>query len=653
MTWTLERQPVRETGWGTPRRSRSIGDTVTLPAVAGALTVATYLYYGYTYAGWPGTAMLDFVLRVNGELQTDWQTDQPAPHFFVTHLLALAPGSWLEGVVLTLWIVGLLVLWGGFAEMCRALGASRFVALGAGLVAIPTGFGGFGWSEPIFGSMYPSQTAFAFSVAALPAALFGRRALAGALVGLAMLAHPSAGALAVPVVAVVLVATVGWTWRGAARFTIPLVALAVPALAPIVVGQGSPSTLSTRERFELLAIVRQPHHVLYSEFGGYEYARTALWAVLALVAVALLWRCRRARALAAGGVIALLGLAVGGIASELERPLLLLQAQLGRLSPFVVLVGIVAGAAALARVAGSWSAAILFATAIVVHPVANGLSGSLVSVSGVAALVLLVALVTATLVSRQVSRLLDGPIGWGLAALGAAGAVLLLAFALMTPSYRTVTARTAVVDLLAPATLLVCLALAAIGAGGLALLRTSRVVRVPSGRSVVVAPVLAAVVLANAVALVEADAYVAAQSTADRDWRDIAVTTRFRTAPDDLILTPPQNSGFRFLSHRPVVVEFGSFRYDSEDVNWARRIADATGDPRAVDPDFGTDVFARNALMREAYDRNIERSRLPICRYDVSYVVAEIPVSVPPWLERVAANETYALLRVRPGACSS
>ena len=420
MTSTLERGQTLETRPPARRLpTTSVRSAVALAAVTGALTVATYLYYGYAYAGWPGTAMLDFVLRVNGELQTDWQTDQPAPHYFITHLLALVPGSWLESVVLTLWILGLLVLWGGFAEMCRGLGASRLVALGAGLVAIPTGFGGIGWSEPIFGSMYPSQTAFAFSVAALAAALFSRSALAGLLLGFAMLAHPSAGTLAVPVVAVVLVAMVGRTWRGAARFGVPLVTLAVPALVPIVVGQGSPSTLSARERFELLAIVRQPHHVLYSEFGGYEYARTVLWGSLGLVAVALLWRCRRARALAAGGLIALVGLAIGGVASELERPLLLLQAQLGRLSPFVVLVGVVAGAAALARVAGAWAAAALFTIAVIAHPIANGLSGSLVSVSGVAALLLLLALVAAALASRHASRQVAGSVGWGIAALGA------------------------------------------------------------------------------------------------------------------------------------------------------------------------------------------------------------------------------------------
>jgi hypothetical protein len=230
--------------------------------------------------------------------------------------------------------------------------------------------------------------------------------------------------------------------------------------------------------------------------------------------------------------------------------------------------------------------------------------------------------------------------------------VLLLTFALMTPSYRTVTARTAVADLLTPQAFLVCLVIATTVAGTLFLLRTSRLVRLARPGSIVVATVLGAVLLANAIALVGADAYVASPSRSDRDWRDIAATTRALTAPDDLVLTPPQNSGFRFLAHRPVVVEFGSFRYDSEDVNWARRIADATGDPRTVDPDFGTDVFARNALMREAYDRNVERSRVPICRYRVSHVVAEIPISVPSWLERVAANETYALLRVRPGACS-
>jgi hypothetical protein len=165
--------------------------------------------------------------------------------------------------------------------------------------------------------------------------------------------------------------------------------------------------------------------------------------------------------------------------------------------------------------------------------------------------------------------------------------------------------------------------------------------------------VLAVLLLANGVALAKAEAFISAPDPAARDWRQIAAVTRAVTEPEDVILTPPQNSGFRFFSHRPVVVEFGSFRYDSEDVNWARRIADVTGDPRTVDPRFGTDVAARNELMAEAYDRQVERSRGAICEYAVDYVVAEAPVAEPQWLVRVAANATYALLRVKSDACVS
>ncbi len=650
----LAQRPATQPALRLPRvdqvGSGAISYVISLAAVSATLTTATYLYFGYTYGTWPGTAMLDFVLRAKGELANDWQTDQPAPHWAVTHFLALFPESWLEPLVLLLWIVGLVVLWAGFAEICRALGTARLVALGAGLVAVPTAFGGIGWSEPLFGSMYPQQTAFAFSVAALAAALFGRCALAGVLVGTAMLVHPSVGALSVPIAAVALIVIVGWSWRAAARFTVPLLLLAAPALMPIASSQGSRSSLSARERFELIAIVRQPHHVLYSHFGGYEYTRTVLWACLGAAGAALLWSRRPVRALAASAVAAVVGLAVGGAVSAAEAPLLLVQAQLGRLSPYVVLVGVVIGAAALARDAGGWGAAVLFATAFMAQPIANGLSGSLVSVSGVAAGVLLVALGLAVALERGLLHLRgERPVRW-LAAAGLLSATLLVAFAVSAASYRTTTVRDGFTAVLTPGTVLVCAVVflaAVIASRSL----EGTVFASRPRQSLVQGAVLAALVTANAAVLVRADAYIPGVDPADRAWRNIAAVTRASTKPTDVIMTPPQNSGFRFLSHRAVVVEFGSFRYDSEDVNWARRMADTTGDPRTVDPGFGTNVYARNALIASSYDRNVEHTRVPICRYGASYVVAEAPAAVPAWLVRVAANSRYVLLRVKPGAC--
>jgi hypothetical protein len=613
-------------------------EPLALAGVAAVLTAATYLHYGYAYGGWPGTAMLDFVLRVNGELQRDWQTDQPAPHFAVTHFLALFPDSWLEGAVLALWIAGLLVLWGAFALLVRSLGGGHLAALGAGLVAIPTGFGGIGWSEPLFGSMYPSQSAFAVSVAALAAAVRGRSAAAAVLVGIAMLLHPSAGALAVPLVGVALVSIVGWSRRHAIRFLVPLAVLGIPAVLPIAIGQGQPSSLSTRERFELLALVRQPHHVLFSRFEGYEYLQTTLWGLLGVVAIVLLRHRREALALAVAGVAALVGLGMGALASAAEAPLLLLQAQLGRLSPFVVLIGIVAGSVALVRAGGLLGLGGLFAAPLLAPAVANSVSDESVSVSGVEAGLLLAVLAVALAV-EPVRREVRG-LATVVIAAGAAG--LLLAIAVGMDSYRTTTLG-AVLD---PSTVLLALVLGAAGVAAVVLGRSR--IAVADG-----AAFAAVLFLANGAALLRADGYNVGLDEMEADWRAIAAVAREVSAPEDVILTPPHGSGFRFHSHRAVVVEFGSFRYDSEDVNWARRIADATGDPRTVDPDFGGDAYDRNALLAEAYDRRVESSSLPVCRYGAAYVVAQTPVAVPAWLEPVAANDSYELLRVKPGACQA
>ena len=611
-------------------------EPLALAAVAAALTAATYLHYGYAFGGWPGTAMLDFVLRVNGELQNDWQTDQPAPHFAITYFLSLFPESWLEGVVLVVWIAGLLVLWGAFALLCRSLGGGHLVALGAGLVAIPTAFGGIGWSEPLFGSMYPSQSAFAFSVAALAAAVRGRSATAAVLVGVAMLLHPSAGALAVPLVGVALVAIVGWSRREAIRFLVPLALLAIPALTPIVIGQGSASSLSTRERFELLALVRQPHHVLYSRFEGYEYLQTSLWGLLGVAGIFLLRHRREAFALAVAGTTALIGLGIGAIASAAEAPLLLLQAQLGRLSPFVVLIGILAGAVALVRAGGLLGLGALFATPLLAAAIANSIADESVSVSGVEAGLLLAVLAVALAV-EPVRGEVKGLVP---VVVAAAAAGLLLAVASGVDNYRTATLG----DVFDAATILLALVLAVATAAAAVL--GGRRVAVGAG-----AAFAAVLIVANAAALVRADAYDVELDQGEADWRAIAAVARRVSGPDEVVLTPPHGSGFRFHSHRAVVVEFGSFRYDSEDVNWARRIADSTGDPRTVDPGFDGDAYDRNALLAETYDRQVESSRLPVCRYGVSYVVAQTPVAVPEWLEPVAANDTYELLRVKSGAC--
>ena len=637
-------EPASHTGSAPERAVQALS----LAGVACALTTATYLYFGYIFGAWPSTALLDFVVRIKGELRNDWQTtNQPAPHWVMAHFLALFPDSWLRGAVFAVSLLGFLVLWAGLAEICRALDVDRVGALAIGLVAVPTAFGGIGVSDPIFQTMYPNQTAFAFSVAGLGAALWRRPLLAGAFAGAGVLVHPSAGALGVPVVAAAAFGMLGWSWRAAARFVVPVVLLALPAVVPVVVDQGPPSHLSTRARFELLAVVRQPHHVLYGDFPSYEYVRTALWIGLAAVATALLWRRRPARALALAGAVAIAGILVGAMASVEKGPLIIVQAELPRLSPYLVLVGIVVAGAAVIRLAGYWGAALLGAIPVVVHAVASGVPRTWMSVSGAEAVLVLVVLAASLVVRRVAVARLEV---W-LLALAVVTAALLFAFAVTSTSYLNLTPHLALLELRARRSLGLASLLALLGAATCVAVAARFFSGRGSLRLVVAIAAVVAVVGANAAALVRAEAYGTPLSPDDAAWRQIAAATRSVSQPSDIVLTPPQNSGFRFFAQRPVVVEFGSFRYDAQDVHWAQRIADATGDPRTVSPSFGTDVAARNRLIADDYDRHVERSRLPICRYHVAFVVAQAPVHVPPWLVRVTANRFYTLLRVKHDAC--
>jgi hypothetical protein len=130
-------------------------------------------------------------------------------------------------------------------------------------------------------------------------------------------------------------------------------------------------------------------------------------------------------------------------------------------------------------------------------------------------------------------------------------------------------------------------------------------------------------------------------------YKQIARAAEQASRPGDLVMTPPDQGGFRTFSHRAVIVEFGTFRYGKGDSEWVQRVTDLTQDPRILDPALGHNAYARGPLIAGAYDRVAATSELPICRYRPDFAVLRAAVPKPAWLEPVAANGIYALYRVK------
>ena len=549
-----------------------------------ALSVATWLYFGYRWKVWPQPGFFDHVLRYDGQLHNDWHTSLPPVHWAFTHVLGLVPPEHLESALLVSWIAGIVLLWIGFVALANRFGLGLAATLGAGLVAIPTGFGGVGVSETLFGFLYPTAPAFALAVCALAALAHRRPALAGACLGLATIVHPNVGALSAAVIAPAVLLLPG-PWRAnTVRLAVPLALLALPALALTASQQTGGGNLSSHQAYELLAVVRQPHHMLFSFFPPSEYLRLGLWLALGTLGVVLLWRMLAARIAAVVMGLVLVGLAVGAAAGEAGSPLLLVQLQLSRLSPFIVLLGVLAGAGVLARFAPRLAPALLALCLVLTTPLLDRLG---VELSGTRyAMWPTASLVIACLV--------------GAAILGAA-------------------------------------------------VLSGRLPRVPTG--VAVAAAVVAVAGAGVDLVARHHERVGDRTAQDIAYEDVALHARWLTRDGEVVITPPDLDGFRMFSHRPVVVEFGTFRYGEGDTEWVRRMDDLTGDPAALAPALGTDVIKRVARIGSSYDRHVAATPAPACKYHARYEVARIAVPVPPWLERVYANDMYQLLRLRPGTC--
>jgi hypothetical protein len=561
-----------------------------LPVVV--LSVLTWLCLGYRYEIWPQPELLVFSLRYDGQLQGDWFADGQPVHWAVSNLLGLLPHALLEPAVAVLYVLAVVVLWAGWMQAAAALRVGATTAVAAGLVAIPTAFAGFGETRVLLDYFYPTALGCAFAVLALGLLLRHRLIAGGTALGLAVALHPGVGVLYAAAIVPVGLAQAGRRPRELARFAVPLALLGLPALGQTAVTQAFSSGLSAAERFDLVAVVRAPHHFLYSAFGTPEYVAVALWTAVAAAGYAMLRRDEPVRRLGLAVAAAAAVCAVGAVASALEGPLLLVQLQTARVSSVFVIAGLLLGAALLTRLAPRAAAPALLGafavTSVVERPLreqvaahAPGLASSVTASSVEAGLVLVLAL-GATAAVRHGRT----PPRWWAAERAPLAATALAALA----------ALAVVLDDRPPLT------------GG---------------------------------------------SVQDDALHAVAAAARARTAPRDVVLVPPGMDNFTTYARRPTVVTFGAFPFGKGDDEWVRRLVAVTGRPDLLRGDpLGPEASRRVAAAEAAYARRLRTTPAPLCAYRVRAVVAPVHARLGPWLRVVYRNGTYELATVAATACA-
>jgi hypothetical protein len=421
-----------------------------------------------------------------------------------------------------------------------------------------------------------------------------------------------------------------------AKAAVLFVALASPALVPIAIDRGSTTKLSEHRQFELVAIVRSANQLLYRAFSHVEYTQTGLWLV-ALAGCVFLVRPRIVgRVFIVSALTAAVLCGLGAAASQAGKPLLLVQVQTSRLSPFFVLFGIVTAAGALTRYAPRVAPLLLLVVPLLASPLSAHLAanprGGDISESGVEAVLLLLLVVAAVAVVAFLQRYPMPPrrVLYGSAAAAAAAIIGYAGWLVSENRFRTSLNATEGRWVL----ILVLVAAAASGA----VLSARQPVHPGLLRGI--AGVAAVLVLYNAGWLVHENRFRTdfGQTQAEKDWSDVAAHARAASSPLQLSLTPPDQDGFRFFAHRPVVVEFGTFRYDRGIDEWVKRMDDVTGSPRVLSPALGTNVALRVPLIAAAYQH---------------LVVTHAPFKPPPWLTPLYANTSFDLFRVKPGTCAA
>jgi hypothetical protein len=568
-------------------RAESLAPQLPFAACAAGLTAATWLYRGYHYPAWPQPGFLDYVLRYQGEFSDDWQTSQPAGHWFFANSLGLLPHAALAPALVAIWIAGLLVLWSGFLSICRALAMPLSVAFGAGLIAIGTGFSGFGATQFLLDFVYPRATSFACAIAALAALLHRRWSLGGGLLGLSVLFHPSVGVLYSVAILGGLLVTQRPDRSAALRIALPAVVLAAPSVVESALHQASESGLSSHDLYELAAVVTTPQHFLYTWFPPLEYVFAGSWVVVLLCGGIALRENPPVRLLAAVATVAALVCVAGAVAGETGWPVALVLIQTSYLSPLFVAFGVILGSALLAQRAGPWAGPALLAVFVLARPADELL--------------------------HETSDLYRA---WGTVAAAEAGlligAILLASIAGRRPARSD--------------------ALAGLGR-----------------RAPALAPVASALLLAGAVIVLAIHSQ--GTPNPSPAVSDVSEEAHRVSASSDVFLTPPGLDGFRSWARRAAVVDLGTVQYGKGADEWRRRMIATTGNPESVNPDFGTDLAARVELINDSYDHLVATSRSPLCRYGVRFVLTGADVPPPPWLRRIYENEAYELFEVRPGTC--
>jgi hypothetical protein len=590
-----------------PLRGFLPADWLELGGAGVLLSFATWLYVGYIYPIYPQSGFLDWVYRLDGQYTKDFHTDHPPIHWAFAHVLGWLPIGMIGPALLVAWIAGLMFLWVGFVSICKTLGASTAGAVAAGLIAMGTTFYGLGLQPEIFGISYPTMISFGISVAGLAALLRERLVLAGALMGLATLVHPNLGLLTTAAFAPALLVGAWGRWGSALRSDLPRVAvpwaiLGLPAMIAVAKGQVSGGTLTEKQSFDLLTVVRAPHHYLYSAYAGAEYIQTAAWAAVFVVALLLAWRpgsvrpdlmrpeVMRRLALVGLAVVAICG--AGAIASAAGKPFVLVSALTARVSSVMILLGTVSAAALISRAYRGWAPAVLagifllapFFAASISLPQKYFAIGSLSTVeAGLVLITVALALLAEALGRRDRLRERDGGPGTPAVMVAAVGAIFAAcAFSL------------------------------AVKHGDRAIIRGA-----------------------------ENAAFI-----------DVSAKARADSRRDTVFLSPPELDGFRSFARRGTVTEFGTIEFGAGDAEWQRRMIDVTGNPLTISPAFGSDVIARNKLIGDSYTQRLATSRQPICRYGVTRVVSRVGLQMPPWLELVYRNDYFELLNVRPGTCA-
>jgi hypothetical protein len=413
------------------RLARRLLPLVPAAVAASAAAALTYAYAGYRYGVWPQPGLLESVLALKGELKNDWFTALPPVHWVLAHLLSLLPLSVLPGAMMFLWIAGLLILWGSIAALLQLMGAGHLAALGAiaaALIALPTALDGVGESFALQDLLYPTTLAFAVGMAGLACLAAERAATAGIVLGIATVVHPNVGALFVLVIAPATLVLRNRI-RAGVRLLVAYSLIAAFPLIHLALDKALSNNLPQRTAYDLFVIVRNPHHALYGVFPTTEYVHTLLWLGVFVLALPLIAAGPARRVTTAVVAATVLLDAAGGIASETRHPFVVVELLTSRVSPLVVLLGIVAGVTALLRVGGSAgviAAVVAFELARRIAPIGSA------DVSAVEAGTIAVFLTGCHVLARRAPlrpRRTPGPIGaiGAATALGVGAAVVVLA----------------------------------------------------------------------------------------------------------------------------------------------------------------------------------------------------------------------------------